>query len=89
MSSDGRCYNKILINERFAYNIVDVRTYREADCDSDHFLVVSSLKVKLKIIIKEKKSGIVRYDIDKVNDNRKCREFQGNVQRNTLKSRND
>jgi len=84
MSPDGRYVNQIdhiLINERFANNIRDVRTYRGAtDCNSDHFLVVSNLRVKLKTISRKMRSEIVRYDVAKLKDNRKVREFQENIQ---------
>lgn len=52
ISPDGRYTNQIdhiLINARFNNCIIDVRTFRGADCGSDHFLVVGMLKVKMKI----------------------------------------
>jgi exonuclease III len=46
-SPDGKTYNKIdhiLIDSRWYSSILDVRSFREADCDSDHYLVVSKVK---------------------------------------------
>jgi len=83
MSPSGRYSNQIdhiLVNERFAYNITDVRTYRGADCDSDHFLVASNLKVKLKTMSRKIRSKNVKYDVEKLKDNRKVKEFQENSQ---------
>lgn len=89
MSSDYYYYysnqidHNILINERFANSITDVRTlrtYRGVDCDSDHFLVVSKLRVKLKIISRNIKPGIIRYDVEKLKDNKKIRDFKENMQ---------
>ncbi|KAL4125993.1 hypothetical protein QTP88_010225 [Uroleucon formosanum] len=84
MSPDVNNVNQIdhiLINERFSNNITDVRTYRGADCDSDHFLVASNLRVKLKTMSRNMRSEIVRYDVEKLRDNRKVREFQENIQK--------
>ncbi|CAI6344668.1 unnamed protein product [Macrosiphum euphorbiae] len=84
VSPDGRHVNQIdhiLINERFANNITDVRTYRGADCDSDHFLVASNLRVKLKTMSRNMRPEIVRYDVEKLRDSRKAREFPENIQK--------
>jgi len=70
-----------LVIERFVNNITDVKTYRGADCDSDHFLVASNLRVKLKTMSRNMRSEIVRYDIEKLRDDRKVKEFQENIQK--------
>ncbi|VVC31985.1 Endonuclease/exonuclease/phosphatase [Cinara cedri] len=74
MSYDGRYSNQIdniLINERFANNITDERTYRGTDRDSDHFLVASDLRVKLKTMNRKINSATVKYDVEKLTDSRK------------------
>lgn len=85
MSSDGRYVNQIehiLVNERFTNNITDVRPYRGgADCNSDHFLAANNLRVKLKTMSRKMRLEIIRYDVEKLRDNRKVREFQENIQK--------
>lgn len=79
MLPDNTYSNQIdhmLINDKFANNITNYiwdRTYRWADYDIDHFLVVSYVTVKLKAQSKMKKHDIVRYDTDKLIDKQKCR----------------
>lgn len=48
---DGKIINQIdheFNRIRFRSCIVDVKTYREADCDTDHFLLISKFKMKLQ-----------------------------------------
>lgn len=50
-SLDGKTINQIyhvLIQRRFRSCIVEVRSYRGADCDTDHFLLISKFKIKLQ-----------------------------------------
>ncbi|KAK9694550.1 hypothetical protein QE152_g33478 [Popillia japonica] len=50
----------VLVQERYAHLIKNVRTYRGADVDSDHFLVV----VKMKEIAAERKQRKTKIDSD-------------------------
>jgi len=43
-STDGKTHNQfdhILIDRRWPSNIIDVQSFRGADCDTDHYLVVT------------------------------------------------
>lgn len=71
-SPDGGTFNQIdhiLINRRFSGCIRNVRTYRGADADSDHYLVYAKFNLRLatKWNLKKKKPT-VKYDIQKLND---------------------
>ena len=64
-SPDGKTKNEIdyiCISKRWASSIQDVRVKRRADIGSDHELVVSKIKLKLKRI--PKKASMRPYNID-------------------------
>ena len=69
---DGRTFsqiNHILIDRRFRGCIRNVRTYRGADADSDHYLAYA--KFNLRLATKwnlEKRKPTIKYDIQKLND---------------------
>jgi endonuclease/exonuclease/phosphatase family metal-dependent hydrolase len=51
-SPDGKTHNQIdhiLIERRRHSNVLDVRSFRAADCDSDHYLVVAKVKEILAV----------------------------------------
>jgi endonuclease/exonuclease/phosphatase family metal-dependent hydrolase len=52
MSPDGKLHNQIdhiLVDRRRHSNVLDVRSFRAADCDSDHYLVVAKVKERLAV----------------------------------------
>jgi hypothetical protein len=56
-SPDGKTHKKIdhiLIDRRRHSNVLDVGSFRAADCDSDHYLVVA--KVRERLAVNEQRS---------------------------------
>jgi hypothetical protein len=52
MSPDGKNHNHIdhiLVDKRRHSNVLDVRSFRAADCDSDHYLVVAKVRERLAV----------------------------------------
>jgi endonuclease/exonuclease/phosphatase family metal-dependent hydrolase len=51
-SPDGKTHNQIghiLVDRRNHSNVLDVRSFRAADCDSDHYLVVAKVRERLAV----------------------------------------
>jgi hypothetical protein len=51
-SPHGRTHNKIehiLIDRRRHSSILDVRSFRAADCDTDHYLVAAKVRERLAV----------------------------------------
>jgi endonuclease/exonuclease/phosphatase family metal-dependent hydrolase len=52
-SPDGKTQNQIdhiLIARRRHSSILDVRSFRGADCDSDHYMVVAKVRERLAVL---------------------------------------
>jgi len=55
-SPDGKTYNQIdhiLIDRRQHSSILDVQSFRGADCDTDHYLVVAKVRERLALRSKQ------------------------------------
>jgi hypothetical protein len=71
-SPDGKTHNQIdhiLVDRRRHSNVPDVQSFRAADCDTDHFLLVA--KVKDKLAGNKQKShrfGMGRFNLKNLNN---------------------
>jgi hypothetical protein len=74
-SPDGKTHNQtdhILVDRRRHSNVLDVRSFRAADCDSDHYLVIAKFRERLAVI----KQRSHRFDIEKFSLN-KLKKIEG------------
>jgi hypothetical protein len=77
-SPDGKTHNQldhILVDRRRHSNVHDVPSYRAADRDSDHYLVVENVKERLAI----NKQNSHRFHIERINL-KKLNEVEGKEQ---------
>jgi endonuclease/exonuclease/phosphatase family metal-dependent hydrolase len=66
-SPGGRYHNQIdhvLIEKRGASSIMNVRSYRGANCDSDHYMVVATYRSRIATNRTEKQKGTPKFNID-------------------------
>jgi hypothetical protein len=72
MSPDGKTHNQIyhiLVDRRRHSNVLDVRSFRAADCDSDHYLVLAKFRERLAVNKhRSQRFHMERLNLKKLND---------------------
>ncbi|KAJ4433345.1 hypothetical protein ANN_15604 [Periplaneta americana] len=67
----------ILIDKRRHTSIVDIRTFRDADCNSDHYLVIGELRERLSVAKRvEQQVNITKFNILKLKDEEAKQNYQ-------------
>jgi hypothetical protein len=71
-SPEGNTRNQIdhaLIDRRWHSSILDVRSFRGADCDTDHYLVVAKVRKRLAVSNRTaQKKDTGRFNVKKLNE---------------------
>jgi hypothetical protein len=66
-----------LIDRRRHSSIFDVRPFREADCDSDHYLVVAKVRERLAVCKRMiKKMDMERFNVKQLNGEEVKEQYQ-------------
>jgi hypothetical protein len=80
ISPDGQTHNQIdniLINRRWHSSILEVQSFRRADCDTDHYQVVRNVRERLAIKKQAaQKFDGVRFNLRKLNDLETRKQYQ-------------
>jgi hypothetical protein len=71
-SPDEKTHNQIdhvLIDRRWHSSILDLRSFRGADCDTDHYLVVAKVRERLAVFKQAaQKSDVERFNLKKLSE---------------------
>ena len=65
------------LRSAISISVVDIRTFREADCNSDHYLVIGELRERLSEVKRvEQQVNIRRFNIPKLKDVETKQQYQ-------------
>jgi hypothetical protein len=80
---DGMTKNQIdhiLIEARPKTSMMDVRSYRDANIDCDHYLVVTRIRAKINIKYSRRKTKFPRYNINSLQKPEIKKEYEERIQ---------
>lgn len=85
ISPDGKTVNQVdhlLIEAMHSKYVMDVRSYRGADIDSDHLLVKAKIKYRRPPREKKRKNTRVKYSMEKLKDEKIRKDFREKINKN-------
>jgi len=68
------------MSKRWATDIENIRTYRGANSDSDHFLIGARLKQKIALINRNRTENRKRWNIDKLDETGVQQQYQQEIE---------
>jgi hypothetical protein len=84
-SPDGKTHNQIdhiLTDRRQHSSILDVRSFRGADCDSDHYLVLANVRERLAVSKRMvNKMDVERFNLKQLNGEEVKEQYQVTIKK--------
>jgi exonuclease III len=80
-TEDTNQIDHILMSKRWATDIENIRTYRGANSDSDHFLVGARLKQKIALTTRNRTENRKRWNIDKLDETGVQHHYQQEIEK--------
>lgn len=84
LAPNGRYSNQIdhvLIQSQYVKNVIDTRSYRGADADSDHFLVIMKMNQKWGIKKKPEKRKEIFLNVDELQEGRRRKKYMEEIEK--------
>ena len=69
-----------MIDSRHATSILDVKSCRGADCDSDHYMVKIKYRQRIAVYGKSKTQGSIKFNIDNIKEGTNAKEYRNKVE---------
>ncbi|XP_071036428.1 craniofacial development protein 2-like [Parasteatoda tepidariorum] len=66
----------ILISSRYRTNLLDVKTHRGANLDSNYYSVICKLREKISMVKKARRVDSIRFNCEKLNNPKVRKEFE-------------
>ena len=70
----------VMIDSQHATNILDMKSCREADCDSDHYMVKIKYRQRISVYGKANTQSIIKFNIDNLNEGTNAKEYRKKVE---------
>ena len=70
----------VMIDYRHATSILDVKSCRGADCDSDHYMVKIKYRQRISVYGKSKTQGSIKFNIDNIKEGTNAKEYRNKVE---------
>ena len=82
-SPDGTSSNQtdhVMIDSRHATDILDVKSCRGADCDSDHYMVKIKYRQQISTVGKLSTQRSIKYNVENLKEGNNAKEYRNKIE---------